>query len=231
LLEDLGSTNGTYLNGARIVAPYELSDGDRIQLGEHTLLRVSLQDATEQNAARLHYEASVIDALTGAYNRRHLELVLTAEWSYARRHRSALSLIFIDLDHFNELNTIHGHQAGDALLRMMTREIREAIRTEDMVARYGGEEFVLVLRGIDMNGALVMAERVRRTVEAMSVPFRGEALKITASCGVASFEAATPYNTWEELIAAADRAVYRAKAKGRNCVCEAQQTAADSWQG
>jgi diguanylate cyclase (GGDEF)-like protein len=229
VLEDLDSTNGTYLNGHLLERPNKLRDGDRIQLGENTLLRVSLQDATEQEAVRRMYRAAVLDPLTGIYNRGHLDTILVAEFAYAARHKIALAVLFVDLDFFTAINNTHGHQAGDAVLKAIAQTIRHAIRTEDLAARYGGEEFVLVARGIDLNGALVMAERTRRTIEELAVPFHGKTLKVTASIGVASFEAATPYTTPEQLVAAADRAVYRAKADGRNCVRGEVELAPESW--
>lgn len=227
-IEDLDSTNGTYVNGER-VQRRELRDGDRIQLGEHTLLRVALQDATEHEAAQRMYEAAVLDPLTGVYNRGHLEAVLTAEFAFAQRHKTPLSVIFADLDHFTDVNNTYGHQAGDAVLQDVAQAIRQAVRTEDLVARYGGEEFVLVARGIDLNGAIAMAERIRRKVEGVTVPLDDTLLSVTASFGVACFEAATPYDTREQLVAAADRAVYRAKAEGRNRVCDSSDVAPDSW--
>lgn len=228
-LADLSSTNGTYVNGRRLHEPHRLRDGDKIQLGEHTLIRVSLQDATEQHASRTMYEAAVKDPLTGIYNRGHLEAVLVSEFAYAARHKTPLSVIFVDLDHFTRVNNEHGHQAGDAVLQAVALAMKNAIRAEDMVARYGGEEFVMLARGIDLNGSLVMAERARRIVEAMSTPLDDQSLAVTASFGVACFEAATPFESVQHLIAAADRAVYRAKAEGRNRVVGAIDAASDSW--
>lgn len=228
-ITDLDSTNGTYVNGRKLSGPHRLRDGDKIQLGEHTLLRCSLQDETEQQASRRMYEAAVKDPLTGIFNRGHLEAVLVAEYAYAQRHKSPLSVIFVDLDHFTKVNNTHGHQAGDAVIRAAAQAMFNAIRTEDLVARYGGEEFVLLARGIDLNGSLAMAERVRVIIERMKVQTQGKELSITASFGVACFEAATPFESVEQLVAAADRAVYRAKAEGRNCVSAALETHSDSW--
>ena len=228
-LADTGSTNGTYVNGTRLTEPRRLQDGDKIQLGEHTLIRVALQDETEQQASRRMYEAAVRDPLTGIFNRGHLEAVLIAEFAYAIRHKTPLSIIFVDLDHFTAVNNTHGHQAGDAVIRAAAQAMASTIRTEDLVARYGGEEFVMLARGIDLNGALVMAERVRHMIETMSVPVDGNELHVTASLGVSCLEAATPFENVQELVAAADRAVYRAKADGRNRVCGAIETSADSW--
>ena len=228
-LADLDSTNGTYVHGRRIDEPYMLRDGDRIELGERTLIRASLQDAREQEASRRMYEAAVLDPLTSVYNRGHLETILVSEFAFAVRHRAPLSVIFVDLDHFTQVNNTYGHQAGDAVLRAVAQVVQKTIRTEDLMARYGGEEFVLVARGIDLNGAIAMAERIRSTVETSPVAVGDRQVAVTASFGVAAYEAATPYATVQELVAAADRAVYRAKSSGRNCVCEAIDRSADSW--
>lgn len=228
-LADLDSTNGTYVNGRAVTEPHQLRDGERIELGARTLIRVSLQDEREHEATRRVYEAAVLDPLTGLYNRGHLEKSLAAEFAYSVRHRVPLSVAFVDLDHFTRVNNTYGHQAGDAVLRAVCGALREGIRTEDFIARYGGEEIVVVARGIDLNGAIAMAERLRRIVETTPVAVDGAWVEVTASFGVASFEAATPYANVHELVAAADRAVYRAKAMGRNCVCEAVDRASDSW--
>ena len=228
-LEDLNSTNGTFVNGRRVETRQRLCDGDHVQLGEHTLLRVSLHDANEQEATERLYRAAVLDPLTGVYNRGHLEAVLVAEYAFATRHRSPLGVAFADLDHFSSVNNTHGHQAGDAVLQQVANTMRRAVRTEDLVARYGGEEFVILARGIDLNGTMAMAERVRRMVEVLQVPVAAGVVRVTASFGVAAFERATPYGSVGELLAAADRAVYRAKAAGRNRVCEAADTCPASW--
>jgi diguanylate cyclase (GGDEF)-like protein len=230
-LEDLDSTNGTFLNGQRLRGPARLRDGDRIQLGENTLIRVALLDATEHDASQRVYEAAVKDALTGIYNRGHLEAVLVSEFAFAARHKTPLSIIFVDLDHFSRVNNTYGHQAGDEVLRAVAQAMRATVRVEDIVTRYGGEEFVMVARGIDLNGAVAMAERVRHVIAALDIPVPSSStrVRVTASFGVACHEASTSYATVQQLVAAADRAVYRAKSQGRNCVCEMLDTAPDSW--
>jgi diguanylate cyclase (GGDEF)-like protein len=223
-IEDLESTNGTHVNGKRVGSAQRLCDGDRIQLGENTLLRVALQDVTEHEATRRIHQAALLDPLTGVYNRGHLEAVMVAEYAFASRHRTPLALAFIDIDHFGAINNRWGHPVGDAVLRCVAQTIRHSLRLEDFVARYGGEEFVVVARGIDMNGALAMAERVRRNIASCEVAVGETVVSMTASLGVAAFEAATPYAAIDLLIAAADRAVYCAKALGRNRVCQAAGT-------
>jgi diguanylate cyclase (GGDEF)-like protein len=158
-----------------------------------------------------------------------MEAVLLQEFAFAIRHKCPLTVMFVDLDHFTMVNNTYGHQAGDTVLRMVAQAIHHAVRTEDLVARYGGEEFVLVARGIDLNGSMVMAERVRSTIAHVRVPLDRATTSVTASIGVACYEAATPYQSQEELVAAADRAVYRAKREGRNRICEAIDLAPSSW--
>jgi diguanylate cyclase (GGDEF)-like protein len=228
-IEDLDSTNGTYVNGARLTSSVQLFDGDRIQLGENTLIRVSLQDATEQEAAQRMYHAAVYDPLTQVFNRGHLDAMLVSEFAYAVRHSFPLSILFIDLDHFTEVNNAYGHQAGDAVLAATAAAIRSSVRIEDLVARYGGEELVVVARSIDSPGAQIIAERVRRKIEAGTVSFQGTAIRVTASVGVATHDPTTPYDNVAQLVAAADRAVYLAKAEGRNRVCTAMEKAPSSW--
>ncbi len=219
-LDDLDSTNGTFVEGVRIAEPKQLQEGDRIQLGLNTLFRVDLQDATEQEAAKRLYEAAVRDPLTGVYNRGHFETQLVSEFAFAARHQTALSILFIDFDHFTQVNNTYGHQAGDAVLRNAARTIQEVVRTEDLVARYGGEEFVLVARGISLEHTLVLAERVRSTVARCLVPWDDVAIAVTVSIGVATYDhQRAPYGNPEQLVAAADRAVYRAKHEGRDRVC------------
>lgn len=219
-IEDLGSTNGTFVEGRRLTAKRRLQEGDRVQLGLNTLFRVDLQDATEEEAAKRLYEAAVRDPLTGVYNRGHFETLIVSEFAFAARHKTPLSVLFIDFDHFTQVNNTYGHQAGDAVLRNAARTIAETIRTEDLVARYGGEEFVLVARGISLEHTLILAERVRSTVARCVVPWDDVAIAVTVSIGVATFDhQRAPYGSADELVAAADRAVYRAKHAGRDRVC------------
>jgi diguanylate cyclase (GGDEF)-like protein len=150
-----------------------------------------------------------IDALTGLANRRALEEILAAEVSRAQRFAHPLAVVLLDLDRFKEINDSFGHAAGDTMLREVSRLLNSLARQGDTVARWGGEEFVVVLPETDLAGARRFAERLRRTIEAHSV---GE-MKTSASCGVATM---LPEDTAEQLLAAADRALYQAKSNGRN---------------
>jgi diguanylate cyclase (GGDEF)-like protein len=150
-----------------------------------------------------------IDSLTGLSNRRALEEILAAEISRAQRFEHRLAVVLLDLDRFTENNDSFGHAAGDVMLRAVSHLLTGLARQGDTVARWGGEEFVVVLPETDLAGAHRFAERLRRTIEAQSV---GD-MQTSTSCGVATM---LPEDTVEELLGAADQALYRAKTNGRN---------------
>lgn len=216
-LEDLGSTNGTFSNGTRLESPQKLDDGARIQVGQNTVLRFSLLDKMEQEAAKKIYELTVRDALTRLHNRRYLDERLQGEFAYSLRHRTSLCAIIIDVDNFKRINDEYGHPAGDAALRMLAATLQRTVRAEDLLARYGGEEFVVLIRGIEAESSGLFAERIRRKVETTSIPWNGGELNITVSVGVA-FTDGRRYSNPEALVAAADGALYKAKRNGRNRV-------------
>ena len=163
---------------------------------------------------------AVTDGLTGLYNRRFFEEFLRLEADRAARQGAPLSLIVADLDHFKRVNDRHGHPAGDRVLVETARRLRAAVRPSDVVARYGGEEFVVVLPDTDAAVALEAAERCRRTLAASPVPLAGGQAAITGSFGVATITSiASP--AVDDLVRAADRALYRAKSTGRDRVAPA----------
>jgi two-component system cell cycle response regulator len=218
-LEDLGSANGTFIGGQRIER-HRLQDGDVFQLGPTVLFRYAYTDASQERMLLKLYEASVKDALTGAYNREHFEERLKVEVAYARRHATIVSLLMFDLDHFKKVNDTWGHPAGDAVLVAVAERVRKGLRTEDIFARYGGEEFAVILRGIDLAGALHAGERLRQLTAAQPVPFEGLQIPVTMSIGCATLADCPEPNT-TALVAIADRRLYAAKRGGRNrCVAE-----------
>jgi diguanylate cyclase (GGDEF)-like protein len=150
-----------------------------------------------------------VDSLTGLANRRALEEVLAAEISRAQRFTHQLAVVLLDLDRFKEINDSFGHAAGDVMLRAVSRLLIGLARQGDTVARWGGEEFVVVLPETDLAGAHRFAERLRRTIEAQAV---GD-MQTSTSCGVATM---LPEDNVEELLRAADQALYQAKTNGRN---------------
>lgn len=216
-LEDLGSTNGTFYDGKRITSARKLESGCRVQIGENTVLRFSLQDELEQEAAQQMYEMTVRDPLTRLHNRRYLDERLQTELAFAARHKTSLSVMVIDVDHFKRVNDTVGHQAGDAVLRGLAAALQRMVRTEDLLARYGGEEFVVAARGIDERSAGIFAERIRRNVEQLEIPWADSRLKITISIGLAHM-GEQRYPAADALVAAADGALYQAKKRGRNRV-------------
>ena len=216
-IEDLGSTNGTYTGGTPVEDLRPLEDGDRIQIGEATVLRFSLRDRLEQDAAERVYEMTVRDPLTRLHNRRFLEERLDSEFAYALRHGTGLSVLMIDVDHFKRINDTHGHQAGDAVLQNLANELARMVRTEDVLARYGGEEFVIVARGIEGESGVTFAERIRQNVEGLAIPWQGGQITIAISVGIAH-TGGRGYASSPSLVAAADGALYVAKRNGRNRV-------------
>jgi two-component system, cell cycle response regulator len=214
VVEDLGSRNGTLIDGAVISFAVPLREGTIIRLAAGVAIKFSTQDELEVKAEQRLYESAVLDALTGVHNRRHLDQRLRAEVAFATRHRSALSVLLLDIDHFKKINDTLGHPAGDAALRALGELLLKTVRTEDIVARYGGEEFAIVLEGTDRQGAFQLAERIRQEVEQQSFASQQGAFQATLSIGVASY----PDDAREkaDIIARADQSLYAAKHGGRN---------------
>ena len=224
MAEDLKSRNGTAVDGKQLDAPIRLHDGARVRIGQGSVLRIEIHDALEQEATRRLYESSVRDPLTRLFNRRHLDERLSAEVSHATRHATALSLILIDLDHFKQVNDDPGlgHLAGDAVLRIAAATVQKLVRTEDLVARYGGEELVVVTRSTNLRNAAILAERIRKAIEALQIPWDTRTVRVTASFGVASLEQVAAPQTPEGLFMRCDEALYLAKNGGRNRVVVAE---------
>ncbi len=164
-----------------------------------------------------------LDALTGLANRMAMRERLEAEWSACRRRGAPLSILIVDVDHFKRINDRFGHAAGDEALRRVAEALRAVARGSDLVARFGGEEFVLIAPDCDLPGALGLAERAREQVEALRLAFDAAAHALTASVGAATAaaelapEVAGP-ECPDDLLGRADRALYEAKASGRNAV-------------
>jgi diguanylate cyclase (GGDEF)-like protein len=210
---DLGEGNaGLLILGRRMTdAPYEPHD--------LALLR-ALADASAialRNAElvdRLRAQAT-IDPLTGCHNRRGFDEILSVEFARARRYNRPLSVVLLDIDHFKHINDDFGHEVGDHALQRIGRAVRHTFRATDSACRYGGEEFALIFPETGKEEAFRLAERLRLLIE--QLPPNAEVPRsLTASFGIASF----PDDAVEtaELLRAADRALYQAKARGRNRV-------------
>jgi diguanylate cyclase (GGDEF)-like protein len=218
-IEDLGSTNGTFIGPKRIESS-EIRPGDRIQVGPHVTLRFQITDDAEEELQRRLYESSTRDALTRVYNRKYFTERLMAEVAYSRRHRVKLSVLLLDLDDFKLTNDTYGHLAGDMVLRLVSAQMQRLIRVEDLLARYGGEEFVILARTTGKTEALRLAERIRDSIASLDLPVTADrSVRSSVSIGVAALPDVAPDGGTNELLALADARLYRAKAQGKNRVC------------
>ena len=215
-VEDLGSRNGTFLQGKRITRAV-VKDDDWVQLGARVAFRFALTDSRQEGLLRKLYESSTRDALTGAYNRRHFEDRLRAEIAFAVRHATDCALILLDLDHFKRVNDTYGHPAGDEVLRHLGGIATRALRTEDVFARFGGEEFAVIVRGASTRGAARLAERLREALLKQNPVYEGQEIPVTLSAGCAALSCCSAPSP-DEVVAVADRRLYAAKKGGRNQV-------------
>lgn len=158
------------------------------------------------------------DQLTGLWNRRHFDGELVRALDQTDRFGGACALVLVDVDHFKTVNDTHGHQAGDRVLQAIAKVMGEQVRTTDSCARIGGEEFCAILQQTDAAGALELAERLRAKIAALTVRWRDRDISVTSSFGVATYEAGGGQVKRGQLFDATDRALYRAKGEGRNCV-------------
>ncbi|MBW0148188.1 sensor domain-containing diguanylate cyclase [Marinobacter sp. CAU 1620] len=194
-------------------------DDDGETVLEGIVLDISDRKALENELAEL----ATRDSLTGLSNRRELSRLMEEELERARRYQRSLAILWIDFDHFKEVNDTYGHAAGDAVLKSVSQLLLDSVRTVDSVGRFGGEEFVIVLPEMEVAEARDTAERLRRQVSSVQYPLGdGTAVPLTISVGVAVYP--SHGTTAAELCAAADRAMYCAKEQGRNCVSMAERS-------
>lgn len=200
--------------------------GDRIQRMQAELRDWSVQvQSTNAELAKMNAKLERLaktDELTGLNNRRHLFERLSQLWHVAHRHERPLSCIMFDIDHFKRINDTYGHAAGDLVLRSLADVCRKRLRMSDLAARIGGEEFCIICPETDAAGAANVAERTRAAIEAHDFRFEGKRIPVTASFGVACCRAVHP--GFEQMIAAADAGLYRAKEAGRNQVWVTDET-------
>lgn len=160
-------------------------------------------------------QAALKDPLTGINNRAAMDASLIREVDLARRHQTPLSLIALDLDHFKRINDTLGHDAGDQVLQRVVNTMLDTIRSSDMVFRFGGEEFTVLLTNTNKKGAMQLAQRIRKQIEINSIKLNEKKIFITASLGIACLSAD---DSEKSLFRKADKALYKAKSAGRNCV-------------
>ena len=210
---DLGSTNGTYVNGARIKEQI-LKDGDRIGIGKALLKYIAggnIEGAYHEEVQRLMR----FDPLTNISNKRHFDESLRLAVFTASGGAKALSLIVFDLDHFKKVNDTHGHMAGDAVLCGASAAVQSILSPTELFGRVGGEEFAVVCEDADLGMALERAEAIRRAISKEPYAFEEKKLPVTISAGVAQLADAEEA---EGLFDRADAQLYVAKGAGRNCV-------------
>lgn len=216
LLEDLGSTNGTYVNSSKLTRPHRLADGDLIGIGE-TVFKFAIQSAIDDAFYNEMLEAARLDSLTGLLNRRYFDKHLAAEFARIDRYGGCVSLLLCDLDDFKAINDRHGHPAGDLVLSQVGERLRGCLRQQlDLPSRYGGEELAVLLPEIGPDQALTVAEKIRAAVAERPTVYQGRPLQVTLSIGVAS--SGDGVDSPKKLITAADERLYRAKRDGKNRV-------------
>jgi len=217
-VEDLNSTNGTFVNEQRIRAQ-QLTDADQVRFGD-----AIYKFLTGANIESAYHEAihnmAIQDGMTGIHNKRFFTEFLDREIAVASRHGHPLTLVMFDVDHFKKVNDTHGHLAGDAVLKDLAGRIRPRIRREDLFARYGGEEFACVLPSTPLPGGIVFAEQLRQLVERQPCRFDGKDIAFTISLGVTTLHRETGVDS-AGLIKRADENLYSAKRGGRNRVVPA----------
>lgn len=216
ILVDSGSKNGTYLNNKKTEVPTELKKADIIKIGSMALKYLPKGDPERLTYDKLNKEANS-DKLTGCYNKGYFNNALENEVKKSKVTGSPLSLIIFDLDHFKKLNDTYGHDAGDFVLKELSKLIRAyGVRELDIFARYGGEEFVILLPKTNLKQSFEIAERLRKLIENHQFVYDNKRLPVTASIGVADYRQGVITGT--DLFKRADSAVYKAKHGGRNQV-------------
>ena len=216
-VEDLGSTNGSRLNGRALERPSPLGDGDKIYVGS-TVLKFTLVDETEANYLARMERLAGTDPLTGLHAKHRFDSILEESLRTARLANKPLCLLMMDMDGLKSINDRHGHRMGAHTIATVGHALGQVLRGRGEACRFGGDEFCAYLPGLSLARARLVAEEIRLVVEEGTYELDNASVKATISIGVAA--AGPEQSTPATLLAAADRALYRAKAAGRNCVSE-----------
>jgi diguanylate cyclase (GGDEF)-like protein len=214
-IEDLGSSNGTFIQDTPVTSLATLKDGDILRVG-NILLKYFAHDNIEKVFHDNLYRMATIDAGTQLFNKKYLLETLDSEFRFCSVYARPLSVIYYDLDFFKKVNDVHGHSCGDYILRECAQIAKSCMRADDILARYGGEEFVAVLPNTDSRTAATLAERIRTAIAGYAFVFEGKALTQTVSLGVAQNR--PEFTTALDLLNDADRKLYQSKHAGRNQV-------------
>jgi diguanylate cyclase (GGDEF)-like protein len=218
-IEDLGSSNGSDINGKKLVAgtPTTLSKEDIIKLGNSMLKYLPAGHIEIITYGNLDRQKNT-DAMTKCFNKGYFLEAIEAEVKRAKALASPITLLFFDLDHFKKVNDTYGHEAGDHVLKEFANIVRNSgtYKQKDIFARYGGEEFCLLMPGTTSAEAAPIAETIRGMVHMYSFMYEGKRIPVTTSMGVSELKGDT--ETAQDLIKAADKALYQSKQGGRNRV-------------
>ncbi|TAK90993.1 MAG: diguanylate cyclase [Burkholderiaceae bacterium] len=191
---------------------------------EVEFVSVTIFDATDNaiyqtqlaEALKTLEESSITDGLTKIFNRRHLTERMNGEFSRAVRGKTGLALIMFDLDHFKKINDTYGHLGGDEVLKEVAKRVKDLLRTQDVFGRYGGEEFCILLPDTNLEGGVIVADRIRSAICAEPMQFGNQQIPVSASLGVTIYVHGMPGH--ETMVQLADEALYECKRNGRNCV-------------
>lgn len=210
------------LNDDRVIGAIAVEGAEPESLGVEETRNLGLLAAVARGALEKVWEIEDIglrartDALTGLFNRRYFDEQLRRVLAETDRFGNNASLIVADIDHFKLVNDRYGHEVGDAVLRQVAKALADGVRNVDICARYGGEEIAILLPQTPLTGAAELAERMRKAIASRPVVHEGTSIAVTVSFGIAGYPDTVPNGDW--LFSAADRALYEAKAAGRNCV-------------
>ncbi len=172
ILEDLDSTNGTFLNGTPIKR-HRLVDGDKFHIGPSAILKFSYRDAVERSFYQELVDSEIKDAITGAYSRTYVLDQLSIECTYAERHGTALAILLFEVDHLAKINDMYGSPAGNFAVKTIARLAGRTLRGNDVLARYAASRFVVLARDTADAGALMLAQRIRWAVSSRKIVFQG----------------------------------------------------------
>jgi two-component system, cell cycle response regulator len=215
VVEDLGSTNGTYVNDRQVQGEAVLASGDRFQVGAVHFKFLHERDV--ENAYHLAiYNLVTRDGLTEIFNQRKYAEEAEREAARALRYGRPLTLLLFDIDHFKAINDSYGHLCGDFVLKQLTQRVQAVLRAEQIFARVGGEEFVVLCPETDGHHGSLLAEKLRERIGSETVDYAGFQVPVTCSFGVAQLR--PEMSDSQSLYAAADRALYHSKQSGRNRV-------------
>ncbi len=215
LVEDVGSSNGTYVNEERILDKKILTSGDKIRVGE-TILKFHFKDEFDTLFFQKLYKMAVYDGHTGLLNKSFFMDEAKIQFEIASRQNLPLSLVLFDLDDFRAVSERFGHPVGDIVLKKVAEIITTSKRTQDIAGRLGMEEFGVLLPATDINGAVALAERVRENVEKTPIKAYHEIVKVTISAGISNYP--TTASSLSELMGQAEQALSQAKGMGKNKV-------------